>query len=852
FDEAAGNFQVQNFGRGGAGGDPVFALARASGRNNAYYQHAPDGSSPTIAMFLWDGAGCWSADVDGDGTPDLDGDHDSDIVIHEYHHGVTMRLNTAWSGDEARAIGEGGGDFFAYSLNGDTVLADYSRPGGIRGINLKTYADWSCPYWFFCQEHTNGEIWANALWDLRERFRTDLVRGSEAAAIAESHQLYVDALKLSPPAPTMLDMRDAMLLADSLRNPWSPRSENFCRIWEPFAGRGMGVAASDTADNGLGDVVAAYNVPDGCEGPPPPPTVTLSVVTGTATEAGPASGLFRVSRGSAGSSSVSVGYWIAGSATNGTDYVTLSGTITIPAEAVTADIEVAPIDDTLLESNETVVLSLKSHVSYVVGSPASGTVSVVSDDAAPDFVVTALAVTKNVAPGGSATITDTTKNQGQAASSVSTTSFYLSKNTLLETSDPMLGGREVPGLTPGTESAGSATVVIPASTEPGTYTIVAKADGPLAIVETQESNNTRTTTIQIGPDLTVAALSGPQVAAPGATIAVSDTTTNAGGGPAPASATRFYLSANYALDAGDVALQARNVPALTAGAANAGSTSVTIPSSTTAGLYYLIAKADADASVPEAVETNNTRSFLLRVGADLTVASLVVPWQVASGATIVVSETTQNSGTGTAASSTTALYLSSNSTLDAADVRLSDGRAVPQLLAGATSGGNTTVTLPELAVGTWFVITRVDDGLVVPEVYEGNNTRAAAMYVGPDLTISSLTVPATGVSGGTIVVSHTVKNSGAQAAAASLIKFYLSTNASLDAADTDLRGVADVPALAGGASFAGSTTLTLPSGLSGTFYVIAVADGTKVVPETSEWNNNAPRAIKLTIPIGTP
>jgi subtilase family serine protease len=252
------------------------------------------------------------------------------------------------------------------------------------------------------------------------------------------------------------------------------------------------------------------------------------------------------------------------------------------------------------------------------------------------------------------------------------------------------------------------------------------------------------------------------------------------------------------------------------------------------------------------VETNNTRSFLVRVGADLTVASLVVPWQVASGATIVVSETTQNSGTGTAAPSTTALYLSSNSTLDASDVRLSDGRAVPQLSAGATSGGTTTVTLPELAVGTWFVITRVDDGLVVPEVYEGNNTRAAAMYVGPDLTISSLTVPANGVSGGTIVVTHAVKNGGAQEAAASAVKFYLSTNASLDVADTDLGAVADVPALVGGASFAGSTTLTLPSGLSGTFYVIAVADGTKVVPETSESNNNAPRAIRITVPTGAP
>ena len=46
-------FQVDNFGRGGLGGDPIVGLARAVGRNNATFQPAPDGASPTISMFLW-------------------------------------------------------------------------------------------------------------------------------------------------------------------------------------------------------------------------------------------------------------------------------------------------------------------------------------------------------------------------------------------------------------------------------------------------------------------------------------------------------------------------------------------------------------------------------------------------------------------------------------------------------------------------------------------------------------------------------------------------------------------------------------------------------------------------------
>src|SRR4029453_7970065 len=189
---------------GGVGGHPLRAIARAQGRNNANYVHATDGHSPTINMFLWDGIGCWGEDVNGDGPADIDGDYDLDIVLHEYHHGVSLRLNTAFTGTEAGAIGEGGGDFFAYSVNNETTLAEYARPGALRRVNGKGYADWTCRLGSIWGVPHNGEIWANVLWDVRERFRTDLVRGSEAAAINEAHQLYVDALALSPPASTMV------------------------------------------------------------------------------------------------------------------------------------------------------------------------------------------------------------------------------------------------------------------------------------------------------------------------------------------------------------------------------------------------------------------------------------------------------------------------------------------------------------------------------------------------------------------------------------------------------------------------------------------------------------------------
>jgi hypothetical protein len=48
FDEAAGNFQVDNFGRGGAGGDPIAAVARAAGGTSDLPARS-GGSSPPSA-----------------------------------------------------------------------------------------------------------------------------------------------------------------------------------------------------------------------------------------------------------------------------------------------------------------------------------------------------------------------------------------------------------------------------------------------------------------------------------------------------------------------------------------------------------------------------------------------------------------------------------------------------------------------------------------------------------------------------------------------------------------------------------------------------------------------------------
>lgn len=58
FDEAAGNFQTNNYGRGGTPGDEVRAEAQdGGGNNNANFATPPDGGNGRMQMYLWTSGG---------------------------------------------------------------------------------------------------------------------------------------------------------------------------------------------------------------------------------------------------------------------------------------------------------------------------------------------------------------------------------------------------------------------------------------------------------------------------------------------------------------------------------------------------------------------------------------------------------------------------------------------------------------------------------------------------------------------------------------------------------------------------------------------------------------------------
>jgi Type I phosphodiesterase / nucleotide pyrophosphatase/Fibronectin type III domain len=113
-----------------------------------------------------------------------------------------------------------------------------------------------------------------------------------------------------------------------------------------------------------------------------PPAVSISASAPNATEAG-TPGEFTVMRTGDTSADLVVRYAVSGTATNGLDYGTLSGTATIPAGSASTVFSVSPIEDALNEGNETVVAAITADAAYGVGSPSSATVTIADNDVPP-------------------------------------------------------------------------------------------------------------------------------------------------------------------------------------------------------------------------------------------------------------------------------------------------------------------------------------------------------------------------------------------------------------------------------------------------------------------------------------
>lgn len=285
FDEASGNFQTNNFGLGGLGNDRVQADCQdGGGTNNANFATPADGSSGRMQQYVFTGP-----------TPDRDSDLDSDIVYHEFSHGLSNRLhNLQVSGEQAGGMGEGWGDFFGVCINAeasDDPNGTYHTGGytvyqlgagfvdnyyfGIRRFpystdlnkNPQTYADTDPAQQSYPpavprspligntadEVHNVGEVWCNMLLEARANlWATHGFAGNDLIM-----QLVTDGMKNDPGTPNFLQARDGILQSDLVMNGGA----NLGDLWSAFAKRGCGYSATSPSGGTTTGIVEAFDTP---------------------------------------------------------------------------------------------------------------------------------------------------------------------------------------------------------------------------------------------------------------------------------------------------------------------------------------------------------------------------------------------------------------------------------------------------------------------------------------------------------------------------------------------------------------------------------------------------------------
>ena len=333
----------------------------------------------------------------------------------------------------------------------------------------------------------------------------------------------------------------------------------------------------------------------------------------------------------------------------------------------------------------------------------------------------------------------------------------------------------------------------------------------------------------------------------GASFTLSATVSNAGDGESVAATLRYYRSADATITASDTAVGTDAVGALSASGTSAQSISLTAPA--TAGTYYY--GACVDAVTDESDTTDNcSASVKVDVGAparpDLEVGTSTVDDATPeTGATFTLSATVTNTGDAESAATTLRYYRSTDATITASDTAVGTD-AVGALSASGTSAQSISLTAPA-TVGTYYYGACVD--AVTDESDTTDNCSASVKVdVGaparPDLEVGTLTVDdATPETGATFTLSATVTNTGDAESAATTLRYYRSTDATITASDTAV-GTDAVGALSASGTSAQSISLTAPA-TAGTYYYGVCVD---VVTDESDTTDNCSASVRVTVP----
>ena len=203
----------------------------------------------------------------------------------------------------------------------------------------------------------------------------------------------------------------------------------------------------------------------------------------------------------------------------------------------------------------------------------------------------------------------------------------------------------------------------------------------------------------------------------------------------------------------------------------------------------------------------------------------------------------RNAGDESSAATTLRYYRSTDATITTSDTQ-EDTDEVAELAASGTSSESVSLTAPSTP-GTYYYGACVD--AVTAESETTNNCSSSVPVTvpepKPDLVVGAPSVsnsaPAVGA---TFTLSATVRNAGDESSAATTLRYYRSTDATITTSDTQV-GTDELAELAAAGTSDESVSLTAPS-TAGTYYYGACVDA---VTDESDTTNNCSSSVKVTV-----
>jgi hypothetical protein len=180
---------------------------------------------------------------------------DSDVVWHEYGHGLTWRMIGRMSGPLAGAIGEGMSDVLSVVVNDDPVVGEYSAsdPAGIRSHSYEGYPG-TYREIVGTEVHQDGELYGAIGWDLWKQYKK--ARLGEDGILAD----LVTGMSFTTSSPTFEQMRDGILHGLAATG----HTERSCMVWSSFAKYGVGEGAVAKVTGQTVQVTESFAKPNGC------------------------------------------------------------------------------------------------------------------------------------------------------------------------------------------------------------------------------------------------------------------------------------------------------------------------------------------------------------------------------------------------------------------------------------------------------------------------------------------------------------------------------------------------------------------------------------------------------------